>query len=236
MQEIFLKRDSSYSALDQKKIKCFGNAFGYKFYIANLHLEELWSITHMDNHSPTQKEVLFNIYDLHKFSDNNLLLPSFAIEGFIIQGTAFLDFYMLYLCSIFKINEISYISGRKFITALSQVTDTAYKDRASEVKQYFEKKIFGENEKGTAFTNNWGTLLKDLRNSTVHRDMVYPDFAQGRSLLDKIIGSWPEKDANITCSRFCQDAQNVMFYLITELLASVYGLKWKPGAYKPGMW
>ena len=55
-----------------------------------------------------------NIYNSHQFSQDNLLLPSFAIEGFIIQGTAFLDFYMLYLCSIFRIKETKNLSGYPF--------------------------------------------------------------------------------------------------------------------------
>ncbi|MBW1994512.1 MAG: hypothetical protein JRI77_08685 [Deltaproteobacteria bacterium] len=236
MEEIYLQRNPRYTDIEQRQIKYFGEAFAYKFHLANLHLEQLWSLTHMGNHPATLKDVLNNIFDSHQFVDDNLLLHSFAIEGFIIQGTAFLDFYMLYMCSIFKISETSYLSGKKFIKALEQVVEEPYKSRAEQVKLYFEKNVFGDSENGALLANNWGELLKKLRNSIVHRDMLYPDFRNDVTLLEKIIGKWPEKEIDLTCSRFCQDVQNVMFYQITKLAAIIYGLEWKPGPFKPDMW
>lgn len=223
MEEVYLQRNPMYTDVERMKIKYFGKAFAYKFHLANLHLEQLWSLTHLENHHRMLKDVLSNIYEFHQVVDDNLLLPSFAIEGFIIQGTAFLDFYMLYLCSVFKINETSYLSGKKFVKALEQVAEEPNKSRAKRVKLYFEKNVFGDSKNETLLANNWGELLKELRNSIVHRDTHSPDFQNETTLLEKIIGKWPEKEINLTYSRFCQDIQNVMFYQITELAATVFG-------------
>jgi hypothetical protein len=236
MEQIYLERNPTYSEVEQNQIKYFGQAFAYKFHLANLHLEELWALNHLGSQSYTLKEVLNNIFDMHHFSDDNLLLPSLVIEGFIIQGTAFLDFYMLYMCSIFNVSETSHLSGKKFIEALGRIEDEPFKTRAEQVKEYFEKNIFGENKKETLLSNNWGELLKSLRHSLVHRDILYPDFQEDVKLLDKIINKWPVNEVDLTCARFCQDVQNVMFYQLTKLAATVYGLEWIPGSYKPSMW
>ena len=236
MEEIYLQDTPEYTEVERKKIAYFRRAFAYKFHLTNLHLEQLWSLTHTGDQNLLLKEVLANIYDTHQFNDDNLLLPSFAIEGFIIQGTAFLDFYMLYMCSIFKINETNHLSGRKFLQALEQVTEEPCGARAEQVKIYFTTNVFGDSKEETLLTNNWGELLKNLRNSLVHRDILCPDFQNAVPLLERIIGKWPEREMNLTCSRFCQDVQNVMFYLMTTLAAIVYGLEYKPGPYRPGMW
>jgi len=236
MEEIYLQRNNGYSEIERKRIIYFREAFSYKFHLANLHLEQLWSLSHIGSQPALLKDILSNIYDSHQFTHDDLLLPSFAIEGFIIQGTAFLDFYMLYMCSIFRISETNYLSGKKFVKALDQIEDELFLTKAEHVKNYFAEKVFSDISTGALLTNNWGELLKNLRNSLVHRDMLYPDFQNDIPLLTKIIGEWSEREAELTCSRFCQDVQNIMFYLLTELAAVVYGLEYKSGPYKPGMW
>ena len=102
MEEIYLQKTSEYSETECKQIIYFREAFVYKFHLANLHLEQLWALAHIGNQPSLLREVLKNIFDVHQFREDNLLLPSFAIEGFIIQGTAFLDFYMLYMSPSLK--------------------------------------------------------------------------------------------------------------------------------------
>ena len=140
------------------------------------------------------------------------------------------------MCLIFRISETNYLSGKKFIKALDHIEDEWFIARAEQVKNYFEEKVFGGSETGALLTDNWGELLKNLRNSLVHRDVLHPDFQNNEPLLTRIIGDWPERETDLTCSRFCQDVQNVMFYLLTKLAAVVYDLEYKPGPYKPGMW
>lgn len=236
MEEIFLQRNQHYDELEIKRINYFREAFNYKFYLANMHLEEIWSLTHMESFKPMLLDILKNIYDDHKFQKDEIILPSFAFEGFILQGKAFLDFYMLYMCEIYKIDETHYLSGEKFINALDNLDDNFPINNASIVKEYFAKNIYGNPNEGTFLPNNWGEVLKILRDSLVHRDILSPDFKNEEPLLSQILGDWLEHYSDLTCSRFCQDVQNVMFTMITKLAAEVYGLEYKPGPFKPGMW
>jgi hypothetical protein len=236
MEEIFLQNNQYYDEIEIKKIRYFREAFNYKFYLANLHLEEIWSITHMESYDPLLLDILKNIYDDHIFTEDEIILPSFAFEGFILQGKAFLDFYMLYMCQIFKIDETHYLSGDRFINSLDNPSHDFQINKASVVKEYFEENIFGNPNEGTFLPNNWGEVLKKLRDSLVHRDILSPDFNNEETLLNQILGDWLELYSDLTCSRFCQDVQNVMHFMITTLAAEVYGLEYKPGPFKPGMW
>lgn len=235
MEEKYLQNTSEYTEIEREKIRYFREAFSYKFYLSSMHLEQLWSLIHIGKEAPLLKQVLINIYDAHRFNEDKTLLHSFTIEGFIIQGTAFLDFYMLYLCSIFKINETDRLSGRKFIKSLKNVEGT-HKARAEQVHKYFSENVFSDSTSGAILSDRWGELIKKLRNSLVHRDELSPDFENEVLLLNRIIGEWPEELMDLTCSRFCQDVQNVMFYMMTHLAAVVYGLEYKPGPYRPDMW
>lgn len=233
MEEVYLQSNQIYTDIERKKIKYFREAFTYKFHLAALHLEEIWSLTHIGDSSPKLNDVLRNIFDLHEFTGDDILLHSFAFEGLILQSTAFLDFYMLYICAIFQISKTNRLNADKFIKSLEEVTEDTHKGKAMQVKSYFEENVFGD---GTDQSNNWGKLLRELRNSIVHRDALFPDFENDEMLLEKIIRKWPEKEFELTCSSFCQDVQNAMFYQITKLAAIVYGLEWKPGPYKKNMW
>lgn len=50
------------------------------------------------------------------------------------------------------------------------------------------------------------------------------------------MADWPPELKDIENARFCQDVQNEMFAMITELASVLYGLEWKPGPYQPDMW
>ena len=45
MEEIFLQRNQHYDELERKRINYFRETINYKFYLANLHLEEIWPLT-----------------------------------------------------------------------------------------------------------------------------------------------------------------------------------------------
>lgn len=236
MESIYLGKTPGYSEIERKQIKYFREAFSYKFHLTTLHLEQLWSLEHHSGRPTELYEVLSNIFDNHQFIEDNLSLLAFSIEGFIIQGSAFLDFYMLYICSLFRISGTDRLTSRKFLNKLKSVENESFVGKAENVGNYFSKQVFGGCNSNSLITDNWGELLKNLRNSLVHRDQLFPDFLNNESLLQKVIGGWPEGETELTCSRFCQDVHNVMFYLVTDLAEVVYGLEYKPGPYKPGMW
>lgn len=225
-----------YDNIEKDKLKYYREAFSYKFYLATMHLEQMWALKHIGQIDFTLRQVLENLLDLHKTTEDDVLLFSFAFEGFIVQGNAFLDFYLLYLCNIFKIIETNHMSSRKLLKALDGIEEEPFVQRAKAITQYFRKNVFGSGEKKVFLTDNWGELLKELRNSTLHRDMLAPSFENQTTLLEQITGDWHKSLEGISCSRFCQNAQNDMFDLVTTIAALLYEVEWKPGPYKANLW
>lgn len=237
METAYLKANPSlYNDTEKEQLKYFREAFSYKFYLSTMHLEEIWSLTHIRNTDYTLSQILENVFDLHQTADDDVLLFSFALEGFIVQGNAFLDLYLLYLCHIFKISDTNHMSGWKLLKALDVVEDERFANRAKEIAQYFRENVFGTGKEKAFLTDNWGELLKKLRHSILHRDMLAPSFEKQTTLLEQITGDWHKSIEGVSCSRFCQDAQNDMFDLVTTIAALVYEVEWKPGPYKPNLW
>jgi len=237
MESAYLKANPRiYDSIEKNKLKYYREAFSYKFYLATMHLEQIWSLTHIGQSDFTLNQVLENIFDLHQTIEDNILLFSFAFEGFIVQGNAFLDLYLLYLCHIFKIRDTNRMSGQKLLKALDNIEDEPFVHRAEAIKQYFRSNVFGSGEKKFFLTDNWGELLKELRNSILHRDMLAPSFENQTTLLEQITGDWHNSIESISCSRFCQDAENNMFELVTTIAALLYEVDWKPGPYRPNLW
>jgi hypothetical protein len=237
MERVYLKNNPGvYGDAEIQQMKYYREAYCYKFYLSTMHLEELWALTHTKGTTFSLEEVLSNIFDNHRTSKEHLLLWSFVIEAFIVQGNAFLDFYMLHLCSIFQVEKVHYLSGKKLMNALQKIQRAPFAARADKVRRYLTENVFGDNEPRVFLTSNWGQLLKTLRNSILHRDQLKPSFEEGEDLLHKLNTKWPSSLQEITCSRFCQDVQNVMFELVQEIAATIYGLEWKPGVYRPNLW
>src|SRR5699024_9997207 len=132
---------------------------------------------------PTLYETLSNLYDHHQVIEEKHLLPSFVIEGFVVQGNAFLDFYMLYIYAILKVTKRNRLNKGKFINRLGDVSHDQLKSKAEKVKEYFEENVLSKK----SIQNCWGLLLNSLRDSAVHRDLLYPDFEKGESLLGQIL-------------------------------------------------
>lgn len=143
---------------------------------------------------------------------------------------------MLYECCVFQIQETSYLSGKKLLKALQQIQGAPFSARATSVREYLAENVFGDGTDEVFLTNNWGDLLRSLRNSIRHRDAFAPSLKDDETLLNKLVGKWPTSLRKTNCSQFCQDVQTVMFFLVTKLAAAVYGVEWKPGPYRPGLW
>ncbi len=237
MQEIYLKKHPElYAEAEQNQLRYYLQAVAYKFHIANLSLEQLWAL------SEDKRGKLFyaleNGLDRLDVSDDELLAICFAFEGFLFQATSFLDFYMLYICILLKSDHQGSISKDKFFKALDRVSrdpDQFLADKANRVHTYFAEHVFAEATNGWLVPDNWGTLLRSLRNKIAHRDRIRPSFESDETLLGEVLLNWPTLQG-ITYDRFCQYIQNGMFTLFTEVAPLLYDLEWHPGPYRRGMW
>lgn len=237
MQEIYLQRNPNlYNAEQIRKLRYYQSAFAYKDTSVALSLEQLWSLVHTGEGDRPLLHVLANIYDEHRIDDPHLALLSFTLENFLLQATAFLDFYMLHLCAFFHVDNTNRMSGHKLMQALREVDLPLLKEKAKQVEKFFQSHVFGQANRGAISIGSWGDVLRELRHSTIHRDMEYPSFDTGEQLTVKKTGEWPESLRSIDAVRFAQDVQNDMFLMVTQLSAALYDLEWKPGPFQPDLW
>jgi hypothetical protein len=237
MEDAYLRANPHlYDDIEKEQLKYFREAFSYKFYLAAMHLEQIRALSHIGKTDYSSSRILENIFDLHRTTENGVLLFSFAFEGFIVEGNAFLDFYLLYLCHIFGIKVANRMSSRIFLNELHRIEVAPFVDKAEAVREYFKENVFGTGKEKVFLTDNWGTLLKKLRDSILHRDMLTPSFENKATLIKQITGNWHDSLKDISCSRFCTDAQNDMVELVTRIAALVYEVEWKPGPYRPNLW
>lgn len=232
MENSYLITAGIYSSTEISRIKYFRKAVFYKFHLAVMHLEQLWSFSHMEK-PILLRTILENLFDSHDFKDKEQVLPSFVVESILIQSSSFLDFYMLYLVAIFKISFEGKLSGKKFMSGLEKVQHEPLKPKAHEISEYINKNVFSRNKGNNLITQNWGNVIMKLRDSTVHRDIIQPNFDTSVSLLESLIGVWPEHEKEVTCDRFFQDIQNDMFRMVVMFSEIIYDLKWIPGPYNP---
>ena len=202
MQEIYLKRYASSYTHELRQLRYYLKAVTYKFYLATLSLEQLWSL------SQTKRDELVyalqNSPDKLECSDDELLLISFALENLLFQGRSFLDFYMLYLCLFLRTGHQGSISRSKFYKALENAEDDDLAEKAARVREYFDTRVFAEPDDSFALSpDNWGTLVTSLRDKVAHRDRLRPSFVSGETLIDKVLFDWPTIQG-ITYDRFCQ--------------------------------
>jgi len=234
MQGIYLQRNPTlYSQPEEQRLRYYIKAVSYKFYLATLCLEQLWALSY------TKREELVyalqNSLDKLECSDDEVLLSSFALESFLLQGRAFLDFYMLYICLALRTGHKGQISTDRFRKELRKVQLEPLATKARKVRDYFDTKVFGTHDGKDFVPSNWGTLLQSLRDKIAHRDRLRPSFESSEVLLDKVLFDWPTLQG-MTYERFCQMMQNGMFCLITDVSPILYGLEWKDGPYRPNLW
>lgn len=234
MQEIYLRRNPElYTRAELQHLRYYLKAVSHKFYLATLSLEQLWALSHTKRGELCC--ALQNSLDRLECSDDELLLSSFALEGFLFQGRAFLDFYMLYACLFLRTGHSGSMSRRKFAKGLAKVQQVPFAEKAQWVKEYFDSKVFGVSDGRSFDLNNWGTLLVSLRDKIAHRDHLRRSFNSEERLLGEVLFDWPTLQ-DMTYDRFCQYMQNGMFSLVTDVSPVLYELEWKPGPYKPDLW
>lgn len=238
MEAVYLKHNASrYTAEEIQRLQYYREAFCYKELLCDWTVEQIWAVVHTGGGDQSLLAILQNIFDDHQTAETDTIVLSFLVENFLLQGTAFVDFFMLYLAAFFRVEETKFISWKKLESALQEVNDAIFRDKARQVEQFFAARVFAETtERGGLSIRNWGNVLRELRHATIHRDQDYPDFTAGGLLVQRKTRDWPEPLWRIECARFCEDVRGDMFLMVTKMAAALYSLEWKPGEYRPNMW
>lgn len=234
MQNLYLKTNREiYSEIEIKSIDYYFRALIFKFLMANISLEQLWSLSILK-----RSELIFALENSIKkldITDEELIMISFVFENFLFQSRTFLEFIMLYLCKILKTNQRGSISTKKFYNALDKINECAFKEKSLKIKEYFKTNIFGVPDWDFQSPKDWGTLLTSLRDKIAHRDTIKYSFKSDEILQKTILFNWPTlKD--ITYDRFCQYIQNGMFILFADIAPIIYELEWISGSFNENMW
>jgi hypothetical protein len=233
MQGLYIKRNADlYTPNQIKKLDYFLSAYLYKQHMTSWHIEQVWGITDTSAGDRKLLDVLRNIFDDHQTSDTDLLLLSFLVDNFLLQATAFLDFYILYLCTFFHMPNTR---GRGILEKLEHVDTKVFKDKPNLVREHFKNRVFASPGRYALSIVSWGGMLRDLRNSTVHRDQEQPSFDPRGTLVEQKAREWPEALKEIECARFCEDVQGEMFLMVSQVATVLYDIEWQPGPYREGM-
>ncbi len=233
MQEKFLQSHQDLFSDEEKEfVRYYLRASIYKFYLANLSLEQLWALS--VNKRFELFDAIKNSLDSLDCSDDELLLISLSFEEFLFIARSFLDFYMLYICIFIPTGHRGKISRKIFFKALANVKEP-YLEKAEAISAYFDTNVFGSSEFGDWNPKNWGTLLISLRDKIAHRDIIRPSFDSDETLAQDILFNWPTLQGT-TYERFCQYIGNGIFTMLRDVSPILYELEWKAGPPRPGLW
>lgn len=234
MQEAYLRKDDGlYQQLELEELRDYFKSVSLKFYLATLHLEQLWSLSHS-----ARGELLLaveNSLDKLEWSEDEKVLGSFALESFVMQGWAFVYFLMHYTLIVLRSEYRGKMTKKKFRRELANLRQQPFAGKARRVEEYFDTRVFGSPSTTGLVSNDWGTLLESLRTKVTHRDRLKASYEGTETLLGNVVLDWPTLRGE-TYDRFCQKMQNGMFYLIADLSAILYEIEWKPGPYREDLW
>lgn len=239
MQDAYLEHNPSrYTEAQQAALVYFLRAHLYKAQVAQLYLEQLWSLHHAVDVDLLVRDVLINVCDEHEFRDQNLLLASHLLDGYLIQAKAAYDFMLLFFNAFLGFEPERHFNGQKLQKNIrSLVTDGhPYAPAALTLHTYIDEQLWNLDELTQGkWQKAWGKVIADLRNAMVHRDVDHPDFDRSLRLADLLLDTWPALDS-ITCSRFSQDIGNCQFEVWSELIPAIFDMPWMPGPYRDDLW
>ena len=199
----------------------------YKSFLVSIAVEQLQSVK-FGKISESLWEAIENSIGSLDCSNDERLLVSFALEAFLFEARSFLDVYMIFTSLLLKTGFTKgHMSKSRFYSELDKVEAPPFTERAQWMKIYFDTKVFGEEgSKGASIIrDDWGSLLRDLRNKIAHRDTINLSFGSKEKFINDILLDWPTL-SGITYHLLAETIRNGMHSLFHEALCHIYELKW----------
>ncbi|MCO5184555.1 MAG: hypothetical protein M9941_00225 [Anaerolineae bacterium] len=228
VHEIYIENNSHlYTESELYWITHYLDSVVYKYFLLRLAVEQLQSVRHGRIYESLWPAIENSVQTLD-CSDDEQILVSFALEAFLFEARSFLDIYMILVCLLLKTGFTKgHMSKSTFFSELDKVTIPPFAQKADWMKQYFEKKVFGheENPGATVSRNDWGTLLRSLRDRIAHRDIITLSFDSQERFTNDIRLDWPTLKG-ITYHLFAETIGNEVHALFHQALCHIYELKW----------
>jgi hypothetical protein len=225
MQEIYLNKNNalySHSHIDQ--IKRHLQSVTYKFVLTDIHLEQLWALS-LISRSNLWK-ALDDSHDRLEWNDNQLVIGYVFLESFLFQARSFIDIFFRYICLLMGDEKFGKMSSKKFFRFMTS-NKKPFKNKRDRLHSYFKEKVFGEDQ--------WGALLRSLRDKIAHQEHLRPSYEWSEKLLDKVHLDLPTIQGR-TFDRLCQEIENGMFEMIRKTSSILFDLEWKSGPYRADLW
>jgi hypothetical protein len=237
MQEVYFERNlSNHSEEEQTLLRGRLQACNYKWFLSSLSLEQLWAMSDERRLQLTQGALQL-APDADPLAEDNLMLISFAYEGFLLQARSFLDYYMKYLCLFLEGRDINKISSTKFRKCM-KTQNVRFPQKNEKVTDYFSSYVsnmLAKNEMAPSDSLKWGDLLISLRDRITHAKPLRYSFKSSEQLTGGVRFDWPTvQDA--TYDRSAQDISNGMFEMLKEIAEILYELPWQAGPYRSDLW
>ena len=142
---------------------------------------------------------------------------------------------MLYIAHLLRTGHEGSMSRDKFYKRLSLAQPDILSIKAKKVEHHFKTNIFGSgyNIDGLA-QNNWGDLIRSLRNKIAHKDRIKLSRNSLERIMNEILLDFPTI-RDLTYANFCQEMENGLQYMVKDLFPILYGIDWKSGPYREGM-
>lgn len=225
MQELYLGQNADlYTVKQTAQIRQWLGAVQYKFLVAHVHLEELWTLSMACRW--TLLDVLTYTLERQQWTDDDILIGSMYLENFLLQARSFLNIYMFYTCLVMNIANPGSITIDDFQKHMRKAKGERFEKRAHALGDYFDISVFG--------VGQWGRFVKDLRDKITHRENLRPS-KQGNEVVLGILLDWPTIQ-RMTFERFAQMFANGAFELFRATTPLLFELEWKPGPYRENLW
>jgi len=219
-----------YSKTQIKELDYYLHAVQYKDLMAAISLEQLWAVSCAGR--ARILDALENALDRLDCSDEELVAWCLGLETALQQCWNQLMMFFIYTAKLMLTGFEGSMTENVFLKTL----DSAHPGlavRAQAIKTYVEERVLGNEGEGFA-PKAWGYVLRSLRDKVVHRDRVRPSFDSDERLLDRVLLDWPTL-RGMSYERFVQGIRNGAWCMVSDLFPQLYGVEWKSGPYRDGM-
>lgn len=228
IHNIYIRENSHLYTKDELFwISHFVDSVIYKSFLVRIAIEQLQSVRH-GRINESLWSAIENSLETLNCSEDEQVLVSYALESFLFEARSFLDVYMIFVCLLLKTGFTKgHMSKSSFYVELDKVTDPPFDQKSQWMKNYFETKVFGqeENPKNSIIRNDWGTLLRSLRDKVAHRDVINLSFDSKEKFINDIRLDWPTLKG-ITYHSLAETIGNGIHALFHQGLCHIYELKW----------
>ena len=216
-----------YTEDELSRIDHFFNSVIFKSFLTRIAIEQLQSVKY-GRINESLWPAIENSLDTLNCSNDEQVLVSFALESFLFEARSFLDVYMVFVCLLLKTGFTKgYMNKSRFYDELDKVKGPPFVEKAIWIRQYFDTNVFGyeERQQESIIRNDWGTLLRSLRDRISHRDVISLSFNSEEKFIADIRLDWPTIKG-MTYHSLAETIGNGIHALFYQGLCRIYEFKW----------